>query len=344
MKKPVSSLDKRFAAAALRYGRRHEGLTNPNPCVAALVVTTQNGSACVVGRGVTGVGGRPHAEAQALQQAGLKAYGATLYVTLEPCSHHGLTPPCTGAILSSGIARVVACTSDPDPRVSGTGFSHLRSRGVELATQVLDAEARYFHAGHIAAKTQQRPHVLLKMAVTADGMIGVKQGGQVSITGPQAWTYVHGLRAVSDAILVGVGTVLSDNPSLTCRLPGMENRSPLRVVLDSGDEVPHNAKVFSDQAVAKTQVFDRRSCEEILRTLWDQGVRTVMIEGGARVASAFLKAGLVDACHLLQSNDKVIADGGVQAPIDLMTDSTIFDQIDRRQLGADQLTLYWRKG
>lgn len=343
MKNLVSNLDTRFAAAALRYGRRHEGLTNPNPCVAALVVTTIDGGARVVGRGVTGVGGRPHAEVQALQQAGSMAKGATLYVTLEPCSHHGLTPPCTDAILASGIARVVACTADPDPRVSGTGFERLRAEGVEVCTPVLDVEARRFHAGHIAAKTQHRPHVVLKMAVSANGMIGKENSGQVAITGPESWTYVHGLRAVSDAILVGAGTIISDDPSLTCRLPGLEGRSPRRVVLDSGNKIPENAKILTDQAGVDSQIFDKQSCQNILKSLWEQGIRTVMIEGGARVASAFLAAGLVDACHVLKSGTIVIEDDGVPAPLDLMMDTAIFEQIDQRQLGDDRLALYWRR-
>ncbi len=344
MKNPVSNLDLRMAAAALRFGRRHEGLTNPNPCVAALVMTTINGTPRIVGRGVTGIGGRPHAEVQALQQAGPKAQGATLYVTLEPCSHHGLTPPCTDAILASGITRVVACMSDPDPRVSGTGFERLRSHGVGLVTPILEAEARRFHAGHIAAKTQQRPHVFLKMAVSANGLIGARHGGQISITGPEAWSYVHSLRAVSDAILVGVGTILGDDPSLTCRLPGMEERSPQRVVLDSGNRISPDAKVLTDQNGAETLIFDGQTCAQILKALWDQGIRTVMIEGGARVADSFLKAGLVDACYLIQSGVIITAEDGVQAPLDLMTDAATFEQIECRHLGADQLTVYWRKG
>lgn len=344
MRNPVSSLDVRMAAAALRFGRRNEGLTNPNPCVAALVVTTTDGTPRIVGRGVTGIGGRPHAEAQALQQAGTRAKGATLYVTLEPCSHHGLTPPCTDAILASGIARVVACMSDPDPRVSGTGFERLRKQGVELATPILQAEARRFHAGHIAAKTLQRPHVFLKMAVSENELIGARQGGQISITGPEAWSYVHSLRAVCDAILVGVGTIIGDDPSLNCRLPGMEERSPQRVVLDSGNRIPPDAKVLTDQNSAETLIIDGQPCAQILKALWDHGIRTLMIEGGAHVASSFLKAGLVDACYLIQSGVKVTAEDGVQAPLDLMTDAATFEPIERRQLGADQLTVYWRKG
>lgn len=344
MNTPVSSLDLPFAAAALRYGRRHDGLTSPNPCVAALVVANIGGSPRIVGRGVTAIGGRPHAEAQALQQAASMARGATLYVTLEPCNHQGLTPPCTEAILNSGITRVVACISDPDPRVSGTGFERLRSHGVEVVTPVLELQARHIHAGHISAKTTKRPHVLLKMAVSANGLIGVHGGGQVAISGPEAWTYVHGLRAVSEAILVGVGTVNCDDPSLTCRLPGLEWRSPKRVVLDAGNRIRPDAKVLSDERGTETRIYDNRSCEHVLKALGDFGIRSVMIEGGARVASRFLKAGLVDACHLIRSGQDVGTQDGVRAPLDLMTDTTIFEKIEGRRLGADELSIYWRKG
>lgn len=344
MTRPVSSLDLRFAAAALRYGRRHEGLTRPNPCVAAIVVRKTGNAFHVVGRGVTGAGGRPHAEAQALLQAGAEAAGATLYVTLEPCSHHGMTPPCTDAILASGIARVVACTADPDPRVSGAGFARLKAAGVAVSTPLLQTAARRFHAGHIAARLGQGPHVVLKLAVSSDGMIGLPDAGQTAITGPETWNYVHALRAACDAILVGVGTIISDNPSLTCRLPGLAGRSPLRVVLDSANRLPADARVLQDQSVAETRIFDGQSCEQVLAELARQGIQTVMIEGGARVARAFLKAGLVDACHLIRSRDSFIGSGGVAAPLDLILDPGRFDEIDSRQLGADRLTLLWRKG
>ena len=344
MTSPVSSLDLRFAAAALRFGRRHEGLTSPNPCVAAIVVRKTGDAFRVVGRGVTGPGGRPHAEAQALLQAGAEAAGATLYVTLEPCSHHGMTPPCTDAILSSGIARVVACMADPDPRVAGAGFARLTAAGVTVVTPVLEPEARRFHAGHIAARLGQGPHVVLKLAVSSDGMIGLPDTGQVAITGPESWNYVHTLRAANDAILVGVGTIISDNPSLTCRLPGLADRSPVRVVLDSGNRLPATARILQDQSIAETRIFQGQSCEQVLQALAQQGIQTVMIEGGARVARAFLKAGLVDACHLIRSRDSFIGSGGVAAPLDLILDSDRVEEIDSRPLGADQLTLLWRKG
>lgn len=343
MKKPAPNLDMRFAAAALRYGRRHEGLTNPNPCVAALVVKQIDGTAQIVGRGITGINGRPHAEAQALRQAGADAFGSTLYVTLEPCSHYGLTPPCTDAILASGIAKVVACTADPDPRVSGTGFTQLRNAGVELLTPILDADARRFHAGHIAAKTLCRPHVFLKMAISANGLIGTINKGQIAITGAEAWNYVHGLRGASDTILVGSGTIVSDDPSLTCRLPGLEHRSPQRIVMGARSRIPTEAKILADQSIASTQILEKQSCKQVLKDLWEQGTRTLMIEGGASVASAFLEEGLVDACHILRSSAKIDDRGGVLAPLDMMTDPGIFELIDQRQLGSDHLKLYWRK-
>ncbi|MEP0522262.1 MAG: bifunctional diaminohydroxyphosphoribosylaminopyrimidine deaminase/5-amino-6-(5-phosphoribosylamino)uracil reductase RibD [Hyphomicrobiales bacterium] len=337
-----AKLDARFAAAALRYGLRHAGLTKPNPCVAAIIVKCVGGSHVVVGRGVTALGGRPHAETLAIRMAGEFAHGATLYVTLEPCSHHGKTPPCTDAIIDSGIARVVACMSDPDKRVAGGGFDKLKNAGVSVSRGGLELDAMQVHAPHIISKTLHRPYVFLKMAVSSDGMIGQRRGGQVAISGPQAWNYVHGLRAQSDAILVGVGTVLSDDPTLTCRLPGLQHRSPMRVVLDARHQMPSDAKIISISDSTETLVLNGRNPHEVLQNLAERGVQSLMIEGGAKVAAAFLKAQLVDAVHLIQAPGSVGADG-VSAPMSLMTDVAQFDIAEKRSLGDDKLTIYLRK-
>lgn len=335
--------DARFAAAALRYGLRNAGLTNPNPCVAAIIVKRINGADIVVGRGVTASGGRPHAETQAIEMAGADAKGATMYVTLEPCSHHGKTPPCADAIIKSGLARVVACMTDPDPRVAGQGLKRLKEADILVSSPLLQSEAAQIHAPHIVSKRHQRPYVFLKMAVSSDGMIGRTGTGQVAISGIHAWHYVQGLRAQSDAILVGVGTVLGDDPSLTCRLPGLETRSPIRVVLDARNHMPTNAKILSNQELAETLVLSERNPTDVLQTLAKRGVQSLMIEGGARVAHEFLTAGLVDAVHLIQAPD-VVVPGGIEAPLALMTDSSQFDVIDRRSLGDDKLVIYRKKG
>ena len=220
--------DQRFMQLALTLGRRGQGRTWPNPAVGAVVVK----DGVIVGRGWTQPGGRPHAEPEALQRAGEAARGATLYVTLEPCSHFGKSPPCADAIIAAGIARVVSAIEDPNPEVAGKGHARLRAAGIAVDVGLCAAEAAHDHAGHFRRIRDKRPHVILKLAVSSDDKIGAAGGKPVAITGEAARARVHLLRAQCDAILVGIGTVLADDPLLTCRLPGMEARSPVRVVLD----------------------------------------------------------------------------------------------------------------
>lgn len=343
MSDTTKKTDIRFAAAALRYGLRHCGLTNPNPCVAAIVVQHADGLSRVVGRGVTAPGGRPHAETIAIDMAGEAARGAALYVTLEPCSHFGKTPPCTDAILTSGIQKVVACTKDPDLRVSGTGLDRLRAAGVEVVDPNLGIKAQRVHAAHISTITIGRPFVFLKMAVSMDGMIGMKNTGQIAISGPHAWNYVQLLRMQSDAILVGSNTVTSDNPKLTCRLPGLEECSPLRVVLSSDRTKFEHAEVLNSQEVAKTIILEGHEPAEVLEALSIHNIQSLMIEGGATIAAAFLSAGLIDAIHLIRS-DVIVGTDGIAAPLSLMINPASFDLADQRKLGSDDLSLYWRKG
>ena len=216
-------------ALALTLGRRGLGNAWPNPAVGAVVVK----DGVVVGRGWTQPGGRPHAEVEALRRAGAAARGATLYATLEPCSHHGKTPPCVDAIAAAGIARVVSALEDPNPEIAGQGHARLTSQGIAVTTGVCAEEARRTHAGHIRRVRNGRPHVTLKLAVSADGKAGLAGRKPVAITGEPARERVQLMRAMNDAVLTGIGTVLADDPQLTCRLPGMEQRSPVRVVLDS---------------------------------------------------------------------------------------------------------------
>jgi diaminohydroxyphosphoribosylaminopyrimidine deaminase/5-amino-6-(5-phosphoribosylamino)uracil reductase len=231
--------DARFMAAAIRLCRRHLGLTATNPSVACLIVK----DGVVLSAAVTARGGRPHAETQALADAGEAARGATAYVTLEPCSHHGKTPPCADALIAAGVARVVVAVTDPDARVAGRGLSMLRDAGIAVETGVLEAEGRQALAAYLTRQTKKRPHVTLKLAVSADGMLGRLGTGQVAITGPVSRGQVHVLRAETDAILVGIGTALADDPDLTCRLPGLEARSPVRIVLDPRLELPPASKL-----------------------------------------------------------------------------------------------------
>ena len=231
--------DERFMAAAIRLSRRNLGLTSTNPSVACLIVR----DGAVVGSAVTAPGGRPHAETQALAMAGEAARGATAYVTLEPCSHHGKTPPCADALISSGVARVVVSVTDPDERVAGRGLSMLRDAGIAVETGVLEAEGRAALTAYLTRQTKKRPHVTLKLAVSSDGMLGRLGEGQVAITGLVSRGQVHVARAETDAILVGIGTALADDPDLTCRLPGLESRSPVRIVLDPRVELSPASKL-----------------------------------------------------------------------------------------------------
>ncbi|MBY3194231.1 bifunctional diaminohydroxyphosphoribosylaminopyrimidine deaminase/5-amino-6-(5-phosphoribosylamino)uracil reductase RibD [Rhizobium laguerreae] len=235
----ITPHDERFMAAAIRLSRWHLGRTATNPSVGCLIVR----DGVIVGRAVTALGGRPHAETQALAEAGALARGATAYVTLEPCSHHGKTPPCSEALIAYGVARVVISVADPDPRVSGRGIAMLREAGIEVDTGVLEAEGRHSLAAYLTRQTKNRPYVTLKLAVSADGMIGREGAGQVAITGPEARAQVQALRAETDAILVGIGTAITDDPLLTVRTPGLESQSPIRIVLDPSLALPLTSKL-----------------------------------------------------------------------------------------------------
>src|SRR3954454_5861824 len=226
--KEAKAADERFMRLALTLGRRGLGRTRPNPAVGAVVVK----DGVIIGRGWTRASGRPHAETEAIARAGADARGATLYVTLEPCSHFGKSPPCVDAVIASGIARVVSAIEDPNPEVAGQGHARLRAAGIIVDIGLGAAEAAHDHAGHFRLFRDKRPHVTLKLAVSSDAKIPGAGRKPVAITGDAAKARVHLLRAQCDAVLVGIGTVQSDDPLLTCRLPGMAAQSPARVVLD----------------------------------------------------------------------------------------------------------------
>ncbi len=360
--------DRRFMQLALALGQRGLGRTWPNPAVGAVVVK----DGVISGRGWTQPGGRPHAEPEALRRAGEAARGATLYVTLEPCSHFGKSPPCADAIIAAGIARVVASIEDPNPEVAGQGFAKLRAAGIAVDVGLGAAEATHDHAGHIRRIRDKRPHVILKLAVSADDKIAAAGHKPVAITGEAAKTRVHLLRAQSDAILVGIGTVLADDPLLTCRLPGMEARSPVRVVLDRALRIPgasrlvHSARQTplwlatseTAEAAAATRLGaagaqvmrvhttpDGLDLSAVLHALSEKGITRLMIEGGARVASSFVAAGLVDEVWLLRGPATVGADG-VSAldamPLGAITQSPAFKVRASETLDKDNLTVYER--
>lgn len=312
--------DRRLMQAALAFGRRHLGQTAPNPAVGALVMR----DGVIVGRGATRPGGRPHAETLALADAGEAARGATLYVTLEPCSHHGATPPCADAIVAAGVARVVSALDDPDPRVAGRGHARLAAAGVAVTTGVCADEARRAHRGHLLRQREGRPMVTLKLAETADGFAaGGPSDSRLAITGPVADRFVHMARAAHDAIMVGIGTALADDPLMTVRLPGLDHLRPLRVVLDGGLRLSPRSRLAAtarqrpvlvlarEDAPRERETALRAAGVEILRlpqarelraalaALSARSLTRVFSEGGPTVGSALIAQGLADEVILL---------------------------------------------
>jgi len=366
--KVSKAADQRFMQLALTLGRRGQGRTWPNPAVGAVVVK----DGVIVGRGWTQASGRPHAEPEALKRAGEAARGATLYVTLEPCSHVGKSPPCVDAVIAAGIARVVSAIEDPNPEVAGGGHAKLRAAGIAVDVGFNAAEAAHDHAGHFRRIRDHRPHVILKLAVSADDRIGAAGHKPVAITGEAAKTRVHLLRAQCDAILVGIGTVLADDPVLTCRLPGMEAHSPVRVVLDRNLRIPGTSRLVQSAretplwvmtsglseapaamklGAAGAQVIrvgampPRLDLAAVLHALSATGISRLMVEGGARVASSFVSAGLVDEVWLLRGPQAVGADGvpALDAlPLSALTGSPDFKVRATETLQNDTLTIYER--
>ena len=367
----LRAADQRFMQLALTLGRRGLGRTWPNPAVGAVVVK----DGVIVGRGWTRPGGRPHAEPVALAQAGDAARGATLYVTLEPCSHFGKSPPCTDAVITAGIKRVVSAIEDPNPEVAGQGHARLRAAGIAVDIGIGAAEAAHDHAGHFRRIRDKRPHVILKLAVSTDDKIAAAGRKPVAISGDAAKARMHLLRAQCDAVLVGIGTVLADDPLLTCRLPGMEAWSPVRVVLDSALRIPPTSRLVQSaratplwvmttslgEAAAATMLgaagaqvirlaatsTPRRApnLSAVLRALAERGITRLLVEGGARVASSFVAAGLVDEFWLLRGESSIGADGVAaldRLPLASITKSPSFHVRGSENLDKDTLTIYER--
>jgi diaminohydroxyphosphoribosylaminopyrimidine deaminase/5-amino-6-(5-phosphoribosylamino)uracil reductase len=363
---PSAEADHRFMQLALALGRRGLGNAWPNPAVGAVVVK----DGVILGRGWTQPGGRPHAETEALKRAGRAARGGTMYVTLEPCSHHGKTPPCVDAIVRAGITRVVAAVEDPNPEVAGNGYAKLRERAITVDTGLCAEDAAHDLAGHIRRMRDGRPNVMLKLAVSSDGKAGAAGRKPVGITGEESRSIVHMMRAQSDAIMVGVGTVLADDPHLTCRLPGMMERSPVRVVLDARLRVPLSTSVIATARDVPTWVVGGAQASQmaedilkakgaevlrapaqdgrfdlaaVLKLLAERGITRLMVEGGPTVAASFAKAGLVDEFALLRSNKVVGTDGiGALEGMELSTLTGAMTRVGSETIGADTLERYER--
>jgi diaminohydroxyphosphoribosylaminopyrimidine deaminase/5-amino-6-(5-phosphoribosylamino)uracil reductase len=367
-------LDRRMMAAALRLGRRNLGRTYPNPAVGALIVRMDDGGPVIVGRGWTAEGGRPHAETEALAQAGTAARGATAYVTLEPCAHEGRTPPCANALVAAGVARVVTPIEDPDPRVSGRGHSILEGAGIRVTKAVLADDAARAHAGHVSRITKGRPYVALKLAVSADGMIGRRAGERMIITGRPAFEIVQAMRAESDAVMIGIGTVLVDDPRLTIRLPGLAGRSPVRIVLDaaarlplashlvaSAREVPlvlmvapsapeANKAALRDAGVRIVEVAEGAGGIDLAKAfaaLATEGFTRVLVEGGAEVASSLVSGDFLDEIVIFRA-PVVVGFDGVRAlggyALSAIERSPRYRPIEAAIVGEDQMRRYVRTG
>ncbi|GLQ56288.1 bifunctional diaminohydroxyphosphoribosylaminopyrimidine deaminase/5-amino-6-(5-phosphoribosylamino)uracil reductase RibD [Devosia nitrariae] len=358
--------DLRWLDAAARAAEPFLGTTADNPTVAAFVVDPSAG--ILVGRAVTARGGRPHAEPLALESAGARARGATLYVTLEPCHHWGRTPPCVDAVVRAGIARVVIGMPDPDPRTRGESIRRLHASGIEVA--VIDhAPSVRLNEGHTARHALGRPFVTAKLAVSADGMIGRRDVAKVAITGEDARRWTHLQRAMSNAVLVGGATAEIDDPQLTVRLPGLERRTPLRVILAGNRGIDKRSNLiggFSGHRVAvivesgremavpaSVEVVrvpgedGRPDLAETLRALHAKGIARLLVEPGATLAEALLADDLVDRFELIEGTVTVGPDGVPatgKGTMDERLAAAGFGEIDRQRLGEDLLRTFEKVG
>jgi diaminohydroxyphosphoribosylaminopyrimidine deaminase / 5-amino-6-(5-phosphoribosylamino)uracil reductase len=359
--------DQNAMRAALALARRGLGTVWPNPAVGCVIVNRGR----VVGRGWTQPGGRPHGETEALRRAGLAARGATAYVTLEPCCHWGQTPPCVDALIAAGVERVVVALEDPDPRVAGEGLFQLRAAGLGAETGLCAEEAAEINAGFFSRLRLGRPLVTLKLATSLDGRIATRHGESQWITEPPARERAHALRAVHDAIMVGSGTVLADDPQLTCRLPGLGHRSPVRVVIDRRLRIPPAMRLIADAREVMTWVVTSTSAvserrQELsdsgvtvididpapdghvdlhaaLAALGDRGITRLLVEGGGRLAAALLRARLVDRlvwvhAPMLIGNDGIPGIAGIG--LDVLADAPRFERLSTETVGTDVLTVF----
>ena len=341
-----AALDEAMMRHALTLARRGLGHTWPNPSVGAVIWRMEGEQPILVGRGFTQNGGRPHAETEALRMAGDAARGASMAVTLEPCAHHGKTPPCAEAIVKAGITRVVSALEDPDPRVSGGGHAILRQAGLTLVTDVLKEKAFELNRGFFLRIGANRPLVTLKLAQTSDGYAGA-DGQALMISSPLSKQRVHLARASHDVIMIGVGTVMTDNPDLTCRLPGMMHLSPIRVIVDTHLDTPVNARVIATASKVPTWIVtahdasaeresdlsqegvsiirvakdnkERIDIHALLAALAARGITRVFSEGGPRLAETLVEADCVDTIEIITSPEALGRPGTIALRPHLMS-------------------------
>ncbi len=355
--------------AALGLARRGLGRVAPNPAVGCVLI--KDGQ--VVGRGWTQPGGRPHAEVEALRRAGAAAKGATAYVTLEPCAHHGQTGPCAKALADAGITRCVVALRDPDPRVDGRGLAALADGGVEVVEGVCAEAAAEVNAGYLLQRWAGRPLVTLKLATTLDGRIATRAGDSQWITGAAARSRAHLLRAEHDAVMVGSGTAVADNPRLNVRLPGLTERQPTRVVLDGRLRVPLTHHLVADARAQPTLLLTRDDaprdrCEAyreagvevatvtagetgnlsvgaVLRELGARGLTRVLVEGGGMLAAGLMRGGFVDRLVWFRAG-RVIGGDGIPAiagfGLGSLDETPRFEPLDRLAVGSDTMEIFRR--
>ena len=364
---PASAGDLGAMRAALALARRGLGTVWPNPAVGCVIVKQGR----VVGRGWTQSGGRPHGETEALRRAGEAARGAAAYVSLEPCCHWGRTPPCVDALITAGVRRVVVALEDPDPRVAGEGMRRLRAAGLDVEVGLCAEEAAEVNVGFLSRLRLGRPLVTLKFATSLDGRIATASGESQWISGPPARERAHALRASHDAIMVGTGTAVADDPQLTCRLPGLDHRSPVRVVIDRHLRIPPTARLIADAHRVPTWVLTLRSADPdrraaflasrvtlidvdhdsagqvdlaaALGVLGERGITRLLVEGGAGLAAAFFRARLVDRLVWVHAPLAIGGDGiPAIAGLDLtaLAHAPAFERLSTQTIGDDVLTTF----
>jgi diaminohydroxyphosphoribosylaminopyrimidine deaminase / 5-amino-6-(5-phosphoribosylamino)uracil reductase len=359
MKKHFNQSDEKYISFAINLARKNIGLTSSNPCVGSVLVKNNT----IISTGITAAGGTPHSETIAIKKAGKNTQGATLYVTLEPCSHFGKMPPCTDLIIQSGISRVVIATIDPDLRVNGSGISQLKAAGIEVVVGVLEEKAIESNQGFFNNKSLERPFITLKLATSQDGKIATKDTKIKWISNEKSRQYAHYLRAKNDAILVGANTIRQDNPMLDCRLSGLEKYSPKRIILSSildinlnsqiiqtAQSIPtyiatnnSNTKKFSDLGI---RIINFENLNDLVKKLSQIGINNLLIEGGSVVATEFIKADLVDKLLWIKA-PQAIGEHGINALQDL--DISRIDQnfnfkiTKTRMIQEDLLTEFNRK-
>lgn len=364
----MSDIDIRFMRLAIELSRRGLGATAENPPVGCVIVRDDS----VVGRGFTARKGRPHAEVIALAQAGENSRGATAYVTLEPCCHHGKTPPCSLALIEAGISRVVCALNDPDDRVNGKGLEQLCASNIEVVANFCANEAQRVLAGYLSRRTTNKPSVLLKLAISRDEKVASNNSRNRWITGPLARERGHLMRAQCDAILVGIGTVLEDNPRLSCRLNGLQDLSPIRVIVDTHLNTPLHSKLVESAREIPVMIMcsqnieinkslkllekgvevipcslksDRVDLTDMLSKLADHGINRLLVEGGAKIAEALVDDRLVDELAIFKAPIDIGPEGtaafasrtlsGVVKKLSMVEDYKL-------KIGPDELNLYHR--